>query len=330
MARITITEVARRAGVSIASASRALNGTGAAPATTDKVQRAADELGYVPDATARSLKLRRTQQLAYAVADIGNPIYVEMMGTIESEVAAAGYRLVVSRTGDADSTLDLVRSLSRGYVDGLVISPLRVTPALIAALQQAPVPVVVVGRLPEDAGIDTVMVDSAGGIVSAIDHLQDTGRQRLVLVNGPTDTTPGAVRHAAFTQAVPAGHVVTGEDFTVAAGYRCGQELFAAGSRFDAVVAANDLLAIGVLHAAADAGVDVPGEVAVVGMDDTSLARLFRPTLTSVSLAADARGRSAAELLLARLVEPEREPTTVLVPTQLRIRASTDTARPQG
>ena len=103
MARVTIIDVARRAGVSVASTSRALNGLVASAETVQKVHAAAADLGYTADATARSLKLGRTQQLAYAVADIGNPVYVEMMGAIERVVAASDYRLVISSTGDADS-----------------------------------------------------------------------------------------------------------------------------------------------------------------------------------------------------------------------------------
>src|SRR6187549_3567865 len=136
----------------------------ASPETVQKVQAAAAELGYTADATARSLKLGRTQQLAYAVADIGNPVYVEMMRAIERVVAESDYRLVISSTGDAEATVDLVQSLSRGFVDGMVLSPLRVTAELELAIAAAPVPVVVLGRMPDGAGADTVMADSARGM----------------------------------------------------------------------------------------------------------------------------------------------------------------------
>ena len=152
VARVTIVDVAKRAGVSLASTSRALNGLVASAETVEKVRAAAAELGYTADANARSLKLGRTQQLAYAVADIGNPVYVEMMGAIERVVAASDYRLVISSTGDADATVELVRSLGRGFVDGMVLSPLRVTDELVAAIAAAPVPVVVLGRMPDTRG----------------------------------------------------------------------------------------------------------------------------------------------------------------------------------
>src|SRR5690606_11903836 len=170
MVRVTITQVAARAGVSIASASRALNGQIASAETVAKVRRAAADLGYVADATAQSLKRGRTFQLAYAVADIGNPVYVEMMTSIQEVVAASGYRLILSSADSAASSIDVVRDLSRGYVDGLIISPLRVTEELLAALDAAPLPVVVLGRVPDGASFDTVHADSLTAMRQVVDH----------------------------------------------------------------------------------------------------------------------------------------------------------------
>lgn len=329
MARATITQVARRAGVSIASASRALNGQGASAATLERVRAAAAELGYVADASARSLKLGRTMQLTYAVADIGNPVYVEMMAAIESVVADAGYRLVVSKTGDAAGTVDLVRELGRGYVDGMILSPLRVTDELVAALEGAPVPTVVLGRLPESAEVDTVRADSAAGMALVVEHLVAAGRRRIAFLNGPADTTPGRLRREGFAAAVAANpgletSEVEASDFTIAAGAAAAGELLSGGApRPDAIVAANDLIGIGALHAAGDVGLRVPDELAVSGVDDTELARVTRPGLTSVALGSAERGRAAAELLLARLADPARECTSVTVAPRLVVRGST-------
>lgn len=333
MAKVTLADVARRAGVSLASTSRALNGQVASAATVEKVHRAAAELGYIPDSAARSLRTRRTGQLAFAVADIGNPVYVEMMREIEAVVAAMGYRLVVSRTGDADATLDLVRDLNRGYVDGLILSPLRVGPSLVEALQESAVPTVVVGRLPEDAGVDTVMADSAGGMALAVDHLVRTGARRIAFLNGPVETTPGRVREAGFREATAGrSELVTGEfhaeDFTMNAGYAAATQMFSgASTEWDAVIAVNDLVAIGTLHAAHERGFGVPEDVAVVGMDNTSLADVCHPGLTSVDLGSAARGRKAAQLLLARMDDPAQPARAVRVPPSLQQRGSTVTAR---
>lgn len=332
MPRATITQVAARAGVSVASASRALNGQIASADTVARVRRAAAELGYAADATARSLKLGRTQQLAYAVSDIGNPVYVDMMSAIERVVAASGYRLVISSTGSTSSPVDVVRGLGRGYVDGMILSPLRVTPELLEALAEAPVPVVVLGRVPESAGLDTVRADSLTGMQLVIDHLADAGRRDIVFVNGPVDTTPGAARRDGFAAAVAAhpgirSRTVAADDFTIGAGYDAVRSALAGdGPRPDAIVAANDLMGIGALQATADAGWSVPHDVAVTGMDNTELAVVTRPSLTSIDLGAEERGRVAAELLLARIAEPGRAARTVTIAPSLVVRGSTRAA----
>ena len=336
--RPTLFHVAELAGVSVASASRALNGMVASAQTIAKVRAAAAELGYLPDATARSLKLGHSLQLAFAVDDVGNPVYVEMMRAIESVVSGSGFRLLVSSTGaDPAETVGLVRSLARGYADGLVISPQRVTDELVAELQRAAVPVVVVGSLPESAGLDAVRTDSARGVGLAVEHLRQTGRRRIGFLNGPLDTTPGAARRRGFVAAygeaglgpdVEAVQQVAA-DFTVAAGRLAALELLGRHRApdgtlaLDALIAANDLIAFGAIHAAIEVGLRVPQDLAVVGMDNTELADFFNPGLTSVSLGSAERGKLAAELLLARLADPARPPRSVVVQPGLVARAST-------
>lgn len=329
MPRVTITQLAAHAGVSIASASRALNGQIASAETVAKVRRAAAELGYAPDAAARSLKLRRTQQLAYAVADIGNPVYVQMMTAIEKVVAASGYRLVISSTGTSSSSLDVVRDLGKGYVDGMILSPLRVSAELLDALAAAPVPIVVLGRVPDAAGLDAVRADSLTGMRLIVDHLVAEGRRRIVLLNGPADTTPGVVRAEGFAAAVAAhptvrSRTVTVDDFTITDGYRAALAVLedSRAERPDAIVAANDLIGIGVMHAADDLGWAIPDDLAVAGIDNTELAEVTRRGLTSVDLGADERGRVAADLLLTRLADPGRPVRTVTVAPSLVVRGS--------
>jgi LacI family transcriptional regulator len=338
MARVTITQVAARAGVSLASASRALNGQIASAETVAKVRQAADELGYVADAMAQSLKRGRTLQLGYAVADIGNPVYVEMMTAIEQVVSASGYRLVLSSASTAAETVEIARGLGRGYVDGMILSPLRVTDELLHVLGAAPVPVVVLGLVPDAAGFDTVRADSRTAMRLVVDHLVDEGRGRIAFVNGPLDTTPGSLRHEGFRAAVEAHEGITHRavetsDFTIAAGYAAALELLETDARPDAIVAANDLIGIGAMRAAEDLGLSVPLDVAVTGVDNTELADVVRPGLTSVSLGAEERGRVAAELLLARLAEPARAAHRVTVAPSLVVRGSTVVAlraRPQS
>ncbi len=328
MSRPTIAGVARVAGVSVASVSRVLNGLPATEEMVERVQRAVDELGYVPDARARSLKVGRTFQLTLAVADVGNPVYVTMMRAVEEVVAAAGYRLVVTTTGpDVVDEVALVRGMARGYADGLLISPIRVDEDLVKSIRECEVPVVVAGNVPAKAGVDTVRANSPKGMLLAVDHLVAKGRRRIAFLNGPADTVPGAARSKGFTEALKAHGidpiaVAEARDFTFAAGRAAAPELLTAGG-FDAVIAANDLLAVGLMHELAAVGLEVPGDVAVVGMDDSELAEQSFPPLTSVNLGSAERGRRAAELLLARIEDNERTPRRIVVQPSLSIRRST-------
>jgi LacI family transcriptional regulator len=312
----------------VASVSRVLNGLPATEEMVERVQRTVQELGYVPDSRARSLKVGRTFQLTLAVADVGNPVYVTMMRAVEEVVSAAGYRLVVTATGpDVVDEVALVRGMARGYADGLVISPLRVDEDLIKSIRECEVPVVVAGSVPAKAGVDTIRANSPKGILLAVEHLTAKGRRRIAFVNGPADTVPGTARAKGFADAMKefkltsAGEIEAA-DFTFAAGREAGKELFKKSGP-DAVVCANDLLAVGVMHELAAYGLDVPNDVAVVGMDDSELAEQSFPPLTSVNLGSAERGRRAAELLLARIEDSTRTPRRIVVQPSLSVRRST-------
>jgi LacI family transcriptional regulator len=328
----TVRTVAALAGVSIASASRVLNGLGGSPETVRKVREAARSVGYVPNAIARSLQAQRTGSLALAVADIGNPVYVEMMRAIVEVSKKAGYQLLVHATGaDPVAETALLHGLARRYVDGLIMSPLRITDAHIPALTGAPVPVVVIGQLPDGVPNDNVRTDSRSGVGLAVEHLVATGRRRIAFVNGPLDTVPGNARLIGYRDALDrAGlpfdaDLVEVGDFQYAQGRMATERLLdslGVDARPDAIFCANDLIAVGALHALLAAGLRVPQDVALVGMDDTELARMSFPQISSVSLGSSERGRLAAQLLLDRLADPSLPPRRETVPPKLIIRAS--------
>ncbi|MGI8645504.1 MAG: LacI family DNA-binding transcriptional regulator [Nocardioides sp.] len=191
--------MAERAGVSVASVSRVLNGLSASEDMSLRVREAVAHLGYRPNAMARSLKVRRTQQLALAVADVGNPVYVEMMRAIEVETKARGYRLLVSSTGGhVGDTRALIESLAHGFADGLILSPVRVDDDLVDALRGLDLAVVVIGTVPQELAVDNVRANSSGGVRLALEHLHAGGRRRIAFVNGPVDTVPGSARRRAF------------------------------------------------------------------------------------------------------------------------------------
>lgn len=336
MTRPTLHQVAAAAGVSLASASRALSGGTASPRTVAKVRDAARELGYVPHSTARALRTGARRRVTFAVDDIGNPNYVAMLRSIEEVMGQEGPTVAVASTGGLERTAELVRREALA-ADGMILSPLRVNTKLLRAIDESPIPIVVIGSLGDDPPTDVVRVDSAHGIGMAVEHVVGRGRRNIVFLNGPVDTNPGSARENGFFRAVRelgldenrCGQVFA-EDFTVAAGCDTASRLFSRWSaserwsRPDAIVAANDLLAIGAMNAAFEAGLQVPRDLVVTGVDDTELAAAYNPSLTSVSLFAAERGRVAARLLLERFEDPGRAVETVCVTPNLVIRRSTD------
>ncbi|MGY0023300.1 LacI family DNA-binding transcriptional regulator [Streptomyces sp. cg35] len=332
----TIVSIAERAGVSIASVSRVLNGVGARRDTVERVERAAAELGYVPNAVARSLKDGRTRQLTFAMPDIGNPVYVAMVRAIQSVAKAAGYRLLLHSTDAVvDDELAVLRSLGDRTSDGLIICPIRITDEHIEALRTAAGPVVVIGSLPDDVPVDSVRADSVAGASLAVRHLYETGRRRIAFVNGPCDTVPGRNRAAGYRAALddcglvydPA--LVVHTDFGIESGAEAAAALLDRSP--DAVFCANDQLALGAARALHSRALRIPEDVAVAGMDDSVLAQAGWPPLTSVDLGSTERGRRAAELLLERLgASGTATPRSTTAPPRLVVRASTGRAAPDS
>ncbi|OON83064.1 substrate-binding domain-containing protein [Streptomyces tsukubensis] len=311
----TVETIAQRAGVSIASVSRVMNGHGARPDTVRRVERAAAELGYVPNAVARSLKGGRTRQITFAMQDIGNPAYVSMFREIQAVTRPLGYRLLLHSTdADAAAELGVVRSLADRTSDGLILCPIRVTDEHLTAMREAVRPIVVIGSLPEGATVDSVRADSVSGAALALRHLLESGRRRIAFINGPADTVPGRNRLLGYEKALrdagvtPERGLTETTEFGIEAGAAAAHRLLDADPAIDSVFCANDQLALGAAHAAQDRGLDIPGDLAVIGMDDSELARASRPLLSSVDLGSAERGRIAARMLVARLEESPPPP----------------------
>lgn len=325
----TITTVARLANVSVASASRVLNGIRTNPDTLERVTAAAASVGYVPNAAARSLRSRRTGQIAFAMPDIGNPVYTAMVASIQEVASVAGVRLLLHSTGaDADDELAMVRDLRHRYVDGLILASLHLTREHAAALSVSAAPVVVIGRPTVGTSVDTVQAYSRKGAAEAVRHLHTVGRTRIAFVNGPTHTVSGSSRRRGYLDGLRSCGLPRDDELTeVAADFmvepgRHAAEVLLARVRPDAILCANDLLAVGVLAALRDAKLDVPEQVALVGMDNSDLSALTWPALTTVDLGSSERARIAAELLLERIDGSDAEPRVVGVEPTLVVRAS--------
>ena len=325
----TLTTVARLANVSVASASRVINGIKTNPETLARVTAAAEAVGYVPNAAARSLRSRRTGQIAFAMPDVANPVYTAMVGSIQQVARANGSRLILHSTaGDVGDELGFLSDLKQRYVDGLILVSLEFTEAHADAVADATVPVAVIGNPTKGARVDTVYPNSRRGAAEAVRHLYANGRRRVALVNGPERTAPGSARKLGYLDALRAcgldrddDLVEIADDFMIEPGREAVERLLAR-TRPDAIFCANDLLALGALSALRAAGLDVPRDVAVVGMDNTNLSLVTWPPLTTVDLGAGERARIAAELLLARIAQPNRRLRSVGVEPRLIVRES--------
>src|SRR4051812_27823849 len=231
----TITTVARLANVSVASASRALNGIRTTADIHTRVTEAAEAIGYVPNAAARSLRSRRTGQIAFAMPDVANPVYTAMVSSIQSVVRPGGWRLILHSTGaDLDEELAIVRDLKRRFADGLILVSLRMTDAHVTELDDAAAPVVVIGPPTKAARVDSVRANSRRGAADAVRHLHAAGRRRIALVNGPDATVPATPRRLGYLDGLracglspDATLVEAAADFTVEPGKAATSRLLA-------------------------------------------------------------------------------------------------------
>jgi LacI family transcriptional regulator len=274
----------------------------------ERVKAVALTLGYAPNALAQSFKHQHLDQIAFAVEDIGNPAYLAMVRAIEPVLQQAGIRLLLHSTGaSVHAEIELLRSLSRRYVDGLILSPIRVTDELVHELASASTPVVVVGTIPGESPVDNVRVDSKAGAALAVHHLAAQGCRRIGFLNGPVDTTPGNSRLAGYQAGLEeAGLVFDQSLLETSASFHFDEGLIAAKSlldhqKVDGILGANDALAVSAIHQLGTRGLTAGRDVRVVGMDDGELASISLPRLTSVNLGAAQRGTIAAQLLLDRL-----------------------------
>ncbi|WP_088290759.1 LacI family DNA-binding transcriptional regulator [Kineosporia sp. A_224] len=326
--RRSIHDVAAEAGVSVATVSRVLSGARSVREdSAAAVLAAVEKLGYRPNQVGRALRRQQTQVVGMVVPRVNNPFFPSIVQACEEDLRARGYALLLS-TSDDDPDVERQRleMLVDRQVDGLLVSPCRWAdsgPAVAAA--QRLVPLVELDRGTDGFGGDFVAVDDDGGIGQVVDHLRASGRARLAFVGSDEDNFSGKARHEAFVRRagrLPRGHVLLGT-FSEAWGYEAGLRVLRGAPRPDAVVCANDLIAIGVLRAAEELGLSVPGDVAVSGYDDIDMARVCKPSLTTVRQPVAELTRTAIDLLLARMADRGRPATRRLLGTALVVREST-------
>ena len=330
MVEATIRDVARRAEVSVASVSRALNGhDNVSDGTRSRVVAAAKALGYVPHAGARSLSLARTNAIGVVLPDVHGEFFSEIVRGMDSEASKRGYLLLLSNMPGENPKAQMALQAMRGRVDGLLVMAPHLDRATLESALPATTPVVLINARADVSSYSNLRVDNASGVGAVVSHLVSLGKTRIVHVSGPSDNLDAQERVAAFRSATadlsPDPMPVMAGDFTEEAGEKAVRELLAAGAKFDAVFAANDMMAIGALQALKAAGLRVPEDVAVAGFDDVPLARHLG--LTTVRARVAELGRRAVERLVAMLSGADALPVQELHSTELVVRRTTDPAR---
>ena len=327
----TISDVAKRAGVSPVTVSRVINNAAnVSPATRESVRRAIEELGYVPSGVAQSLRSKRTRSLALLVPDITNVFWTTVARGVEDTAQSRGYSVLLCNTDENTAKqLRYLEVVVSQRVDGVIIAPCDAEVQHLARLRQRQVPTVVIDRCIRGWEVDTVRGDSLAGARALVDHLIRLGQRRIAVISGPPGTSTAQDRVAGYCLALAGAGLpldpalVKRGEFRSTSGERLTRQLLAGEPRPTAIFAANNAIAIGVLEALKQQGLRTPHDVALVSFDDLpDISRLF-PFLTVIVQPAYDIGSHAAQLLLDRLEAGVNVPPRhVELPVRLIVRRS--------
>jgi LacI family transcriptional regulator len=328
----SIQDVADRANVSISTVSRVLNRRNLVNSETRKrVESAISELGYSPNVFARGLMLRRSHILGLVLPGLHGEFYSEIIRGADKRAQSLGYRLMVSSVGAADNGSEFVDIVGgHGMVDGLAVMISEVNARTQATVERLKAPLVVLDGDFEGVKHDSVVIDQRMGAVAMMRHLLDERRaRRVVFIGGPATNIDTMERLGAYRQAMEeAGLEVAASDvrhldYEYDTAYELGLERVKEWARRRAAVfAANDEMAAGIIAAANRRGVDVPDDLPVVGFDDTRVAIMTRPRLTTVRVPMSSMGAAAVDLLVQRLENPKRPSTKLTLESELVVRES--------
>lgn len=324
----SIGDVAKRAGVSLGTASRAINGNPAvSPQLRERVLAAAAELDYRPNALARALRSSRTHSLGLIVPDVTNPFFGELAKHVEQVAASMGYTVMLANSDeDPKAEAEYIKVLVSRQVDGLLIVPCEETRQLP---REGKVPLVVVDR--PMSGYPLVASDHRAGAVAAVQHLVSLGHRRIGCIAGPRHLSVARERYDGYRSVAAPIYRENGFDFTTDTivtrfdydcGYDAALKLLARRDRPSAIFASSDQQAIGALRAAADLDLKVPGDVSIIGFDAISLAKLVTPRLTTVAQPIAAIADIAVRTVL-RLRQEDAKPERHRLPTLLQPANST-------
>jgi LacI family transcriptional regulator len=327
---VTIKDVAATARVSVATVSRVLNGSDTVDAElAARVHEAVDRLSYRRSGLARSLRSQRARVVGLIISDIRNPFFTDVVRGIEDRVGAEGYSLVLCNSDEElQKEADYLDLFVEERMAGAIISPASSRETRLDALTARGTPVVVIDREAAREAVDTVLVDNVRGGEIATRHLAENGYRRIACITGPPRTSTGSERlagwqHAAQEAGLPVDEsLIRRADFKEAGGFEAAADLLAGPDRPDAFFVGNNLMTVGALAALREAGLEVPGDVGVVGFDDMPWAQLLQPALTTVAQPTYELGREAAALLEGRIGGNDAPPERIVLEPTLQVRDS--------
>ncbi|MET8767611.1 LacI family DNA-binding transcriptional regulator [Streptomyces sp. NPDC004658] len=332
--RPTLNAVAARAGVGRGTVSRVINGSPKVSARSRAaVEQAIAELGYVPNRAARSLATRRTDAVALVVPDAGTRLFSEpyfsgIIRGVSAGLTGAGMQLLLVLTGDEQEHGRLAAYLAAHRVDGVLMMAVHGDDSLPDRLEELAVPTVLAGRRDESEGLGHVRADNRGGARLAVRHLLAGGRRSIGTITGPLDMDVARARLDGYREALREAGISVSEDlvaagdFTEEGGRAAMRELLRRRPDVDGVFAASDVMASGAVLELRAAGRRVPHDVALIGFDDSIVARHLDPPLTSVRQPLEEMGRTMASLLLEEIAQRGTGRRGVVLPTELVVRAS--------
>lgn len=328
----TIKEVAKRAGVSVGTASNVISGTArVSKARAARVLAAVQELDYHPNEVARSLKVKQTKLLGMVLPDITNPFFPEIIRGAEDAALERGYLLLAANTDEqAEREKRLIKALRARRVDGILLAAsASKDEAHIKNVIAAGVPVVCLDRAVPDIPLDAVMVDNVRGSQECVRHLIRAGHKKIAIITGSLELQIGQERLAGYTAALRESGIkgspslILEGDFREEAGYRLGKELLLRQDRPTAIFTCNGVMTLGLLAALDELGVRCPGDIALATFDDLPLVRSFHPHLTAVAQPGHEMGFRGAHLLIDRVEgRLTGKPVIVRLAPELRVRES--------
>lgn len=326
----TIKDVAQRAGVSVSTVSRVLNSRPyVAEELAQRVLQAIDELNYRPSRVAQRLRATDSRLIGVIFSDITNPFYIHVLRGIEHLLSHQGFSVLIGNA-DADQEREdaFLRLMQLEAIDGLIIAPTREDSLAIAEIVESGLPVVVIDRRVSTTDVDTVLTNNFSGSLRAIQHLIALGHQRIGVISGPLHLTSGRERYNGYLQAMADANLKVESsltrfgDYRHSTGYELAWDLISQPDPPTALFVANNQMTTGALNAIHEAGRIIPDDIAVVGFDDLAWAISLNPPLTTVAQPTFDIGITAAKLLLDRIAKPDRPTRTVVLETELKVRAS--------